>query len=190
MIDVPLSDLLIQANIKSEKQFMDLSDSSWQDFPDTGISIGEYIIFYQGGPIDHGTHVPGPVAQSSVESYNNTACTTGMDLSYFRMFIHEFLNKDPYIFPEEAPLIILDRKSAVCMANNGKDAKHTRHIARIIHFVRNGEKCKVHKIDWCEGGLKLAYISTNNVGENYFNTRINYIMVRLENLYRKLVQEG
>ena len=37
------------------------------------------------------------------------------------MLIHEFLNKDPYIFPEEAPMIILDSKSDVCIANNGKD---------------------------------------------------------------------
>ena len=40
---------------------MDFSDSSWQDCPDTGRSTGSYIIFYQGGPIEHGTNVPGPV---------------------------------------------------------------------------------------------------------------------------------
>ena len=40
------------------------------------------------------------------------------------MLIHKFLNKDTYIFPYEAPLIILDRKSAVCMTKNGKDTKH------------------------------------------------------------------
>ena len=61
-----------------------------------------------------------------------------MDLAHFRMFIHELLNKDPDIVPEEAPLIVLDSKSATCMANNGKDTKHTRHIARRIYFVRNG----------------------------------------------------
>ena len=60
----PLSDLLRQASIKTENQLMDLSDSSRQDFPDTGRSIGAYIIFYQVGPIEHGTHVPVPVAQS------------------------------------------------------------------------------------------------------------------------------
>ena len=42
---------------------MPFSDSSWQDFPDTGRSTGAYIIFYQGGTIDHVIHVPGPVAQ-------------------------------------------------------------------------------------------------------------------------------
>ena len=44
---------------------MAFSDSSWQDCPDTGRSTVEYIIFYQGGIIDHCTHVPGPVSQSS-----------------------------------------------------------------------------------------------------------------------------
>ena len=89
---------------------MGFSDSSWQDCPDTCISTGAYIIFHQGGPIDHGTHVPGPVAQSSAESEYNSACTAGIYLAHFRMLIHELLNKDPYIVPEEAPLIVLDRK--------------------------------------------------------------------------------
>ena len=62
-----------------------------------------------------------------------------MDLLHFRMLIHELLNKDPDIVLEEAPLIVLDSKSSMCMDNNGKDTKHTRHIARRIHFVRNGE---------------------------------------------------
>ena len=49
------------------------------------------------------------------------------------------------------------------MAKNGKDTKHTRHIARSMHFVRNGENNKMQKIDWCEGGLQLADIGTKNV---------------------------
>ena len=66
--DAPLSDLLRYYNIKTYNQLMALSDSSWKDFPDTGRSTGTYFIFYQCGTIDHGTHVPVPVAQSSVES--------------------------------------------------------------------------------------------------------------------------
>ena len=53
-------------------------------------------------------------------------------------------------------MIVLDIKYAMCMSNNGKDTKHTIHITRIIDSVRNGEKCKMHNIDWCEGGLQLA----------------------------------
>ena len=60
--DATVTDLLRQSNIKNKNHLMDFSDSSWQDCPDTVISTGAYIIFYQGGPIDHGTHVSGPVA--------------------------------------------------------------------------------------------------------------------------------
>ena len=62
-----------------------------------------------------------------------------MTLAHLRMLIHELLNKDPDIVPEENTIIILERKSAVCMAKNGKDTKHTRHIDRRLHFVMNGE---------------------------------------------------
>ena len=109
-------------------------------FPDTGRSTGAYIIFYQGGPIDYVTHVPGPVSQPSAESGYNLACTSRMDLSHFMMLIHDLLNKDPDIVPEESPQSILDSKSSVCMAKNGKDTKHTRHISRRLQFVTNGEK--------------------------------------------------
>ena len=63
-----------------------------------------------------------------------------MALAHFRMLIHEFLNNDPDIVLEEDPLIVLDSKYDMCMANNGKDTKHTRHVARRIYFLRNGEK--------------------------------------------------
>ena len=81
------------------------------------------------------------------------------------MLIHELLNKDTDIVPEEAPLIVLESKYAMCMAKNGKGTKHTRHIARRTNLVRNREKCKMHKTDWCEGGLQLADIGTKNVSE-------------------------
>ena len=60
-----------------------------------------------------------------------------MALSHFRILIHEFLNKDTYKVPNEAPPIILDIKSSICIYKNGKDTKHTRHIARRVHSVRN-----------------------------------------------------
>ena len=126
-------------------------------------------------------HVPGPVAQSSAESEYNSACNAGMALAHFRMLIHELLNKNLDIVPEEAPLIVLDCKSALCMANNGKDTKHTRHIARIMYFERNIEKFNIHKVDWCEGGLQLADIGNKNVSEPDLTPRMKYSMLRIEN---------
>ena len=153
---------------------MDFSDSSWKDCPDTVISTGAYIIFYQRVPIEHVTYVPGPVAQSSAESQYNVACTAVMALAHFRMLIHELLNEDSDMFPKEAPLIVLDSKSDMYMAKNGKDNKHTRHISRRMHTVRNGENLR-------EGDLQLADIGTKNVSEPDLSKRMEYIMVILEN---------
>ena len=111
-----------------------------------------------------------------------------MALAHFRILIYEFLNKDPDIVPEEAPLIILDRKSDVCMANNVKDTNNKRNITRGVNILSNGKKCKMHKIDWCEGGTQLSVIATKNVGENDLNTIMKYIMVRLDNWDRKIVK--
>ena len=104
-----------------------------------------------------------------------------MALAHSRILVHELLNEDPDMVPKEAPLIVLDSNSAMCMAKNGRDTKHTRHIARRIHFIRNGEKCNMQKIDWCEGGLQLSDIGTNNVSEPDLTPTMKYIMVRLDN---------
>ena len=62
--DAHLSNLLVQANINTKNQLMAFSDSSWKDFPETSRSTGSCIIFYQGRPIDHGTHITVPLARS------------------------------------------------------------------------------------------------------------------------------
>ena len=64
----PISDLLIQSSINTENQLVVLSDSRWQDCPDTSRSTGAYIVFDKGRKIDHGTHVTGSVAQYSSDS--------------------------------------------------------------------------------------------------------------------------
>ena len=48
----------------------------------------------------------------------------------------------------------------------------------------------MHNIDWCEGGLQLVDIGTNNLSETDLTPMMKYIMVRLENWDTTLVQEG
>ena len=62
-----------------------------------------------------------------------------MDLAHFRVTNNKFLNKDLYVIPEQSHIILLDRKSAICMTKSGKDTKHTRHISKRMHLVINGE---------------------------------------------------
>ena len=68
--------LVFLKSIKSENQFILFLSYSCKDCPDTGRSTGYYIVFNLGGPIDHCTHVPGPVSYSSAEIEYNEACTS------------------------------------------------------------------------------------------------------------------
>ena len=111
--DAPIYNLFRQAIIKNENQLMVFYDSSQQDYPYTGRSAGAYIVFYQGGTIDHLTHVPGPVSQYSADSEYNKSCTSGMALENFRILNNELLNKDPVVFTEQSPLVILYIKSDI-----------------------------------------------------------------------------
>ena len=65
------------------------------------------------------------------------------------------------------------------MDNNNKNTNNIRHIDIRINFVKNGVKCKIHKIDWCEVGLQQADITTKNVAENDLYPRMKYIIIRL-----------
>ena len=60
-----------------------------------------------------------------------------MALAHFRMLVHELLNEDPEMVPKEAPLIVLDSKSAMCMGKNGRDTKHTRTCSSPRRAVRS-----------------------------------------------------
>ena len=164
MKDAPLSYLFRKASIKTENQLMALSDSIWKYCPYTDRKTGAYIFFSRGGKLYHGTHVPGPVAQLGAESEYNSACTTGIYLSYFRILIHELLSKNPGIVPEEDPLIILDIRSNFFMDDNGKDTTHTRHISIRVHSGSNGEKCKIQNINLSEGSRQLSDIANNSFG--------------------------
>ena len=68
------------------------------------------------------------------------------------------------------------------MENYGKDSKHLRKFSRIMHLVRNDSECNIQETIWCEGGLKLLVIGTKNVREDELNPRLEYTMVRLDNL--------
>ena len=59
-----------------------------------------------------------------------------------------------------------------------------------MNFVINGEKFKMHKIEWCEGGLQLADIGTKIVSEPDLTPRMKYVMVILENCKQNTCTRG
>ena len=56
------------------------------------------------------------------------------------------MNKDTYVVTDQTHLFILYIKKSVCMPNNVKNTKFTRHIYKIIHLVQKCEEFKLHKI--------------------------------------------
>ena len=142
------SDILRQDSTNTEKQLLLLSIYIWQYWWVTCSSTGAYIVFYQGGPICHCTHVPGTLAQSSAESEYSSTYTAVMDLANFMIRNNVLLEKDPGVVSEQAHFIILYSKYYVCMYKNVKDTKHIRHISRRMHIVINCEDCKLHNIVW------------------------------------------
>ena len=97
------------------------------------------------------------------------------------MLNNELLNKYPDVVPEQEPLIILDIKSYIWMAKNGKDTKHTRNFSRRMNFVRNGEEFNLHKAVWCKGVLQLVDIGTKNFREYELNHILGCAMVIIDN---------
>ena len=160
---------------------MVFSDSRCKEFTDTFRSIGAYIVFYQGRPIDHLSHVTDPVNKYSAESEYNAAWNAGMDLAHFMILNNELLNKDPYEAPEQAHIVTPDRKAYIWMDKNGKNTKHTKHIDRRMNLVRNGEEWIFHKTVCFEGGIQPVDIGTRNVREYELNNRLRYAMTRLAN---------
>ena len=66
-----------------------MHNSPWQDCPDIGQSTGSYVLFSWGGAVDYSTHVPSPVAMSSVEAEGNSGAVAGMAMSHIRMLQNE-----------------------------------------------------------------------------------------------------
>ena len=93
-----------------------------------------------------------------------------MGLVHFIILINDTINNNPDVVPEHSPFIILYITSYVCMTNDDKDTKHTRDISRGMHFVINVEECNLHNKIWCEVGLQLVNIGTNNAREDEINT--------------------
>ena len=64
--------------------------------------------------------------------------------------------------PNPPTVVMVDNKSAVQMSLNGKLTKHTRHISRRYHYVKEGAKLKLHAITWCPGEDMVADIMTKS----------------------------
>ncbi|MGH3054284.1 MAG: Ty1/Copia family ribonuclease HI, partial [Gaiellaceae bacterium] len=176
--DSPVTKLLYENKIGTLRSLLAFSDSSWQDCPTSGRSTGSFLIYYQGGVVDHALFVPDPVALSSGKAEYNTACATSMAVAHLRMLTNEMdtLGDSDY---KNQPLIliVLDNISAICMGKSFKDTEHTRHIMRRYHYVRQGIKSGLHELKWISKDVQLADNGTKNLTRSEAKPRNDCILV-------------
>ena len=61
--------------------------------------------------------------------------------------------------------LFTDSASAICMMNNNKDTKRTRHIERRIHFIRHAQQQGLFVPYKIAGELNPADVGTKNLRE-------------------------
>ncbi|MGH3054708.1 MAG: reverse transcriptase domain-containing protein, partial [Gaiellaceae bacterium] len=179
--DAPVTQLLRSQNITPSSNFYSFSDSSWQDCPTSGRSTGSYLIFYQGGVVDHSSFVPTPVAMSSGEAEYNAACTTCMATAHIRMLINEITTLNDTDPSDQPPVtIILDNDAAISMSKSLKDTKRNRHIDRCIHYVRNRVRAGKHALSYIPAEFQLADTGTKNLDFIDASPRFKYSMITVD----------
>jgi hypothetical protein len=186
----PIYQMLLGQNIQEKHLFFGFTDSSWNDDVDTGRSTGCFIITYMGGIVDHSSNMPDPVALSSAEAEYNEGCVAFMAASHLRMLLCEMEN-----ISEEnmaATTINFDSKSAIAMGANYKDTKHTRHIMRRYHYVRENIAAKRFTTQWIGTEFQISDIGTKlNDGPRH-KTLMEMILIKVkdQSVNNTLVQEG
>jgi len=136
-------------------------DSSWQDCVDTRRSTGAYHIYLDGSLIKSATFVPIPVAHSSAEAEYNACAFTLMDAIYVKQ-VWNFMNGRH----SDTPLtfaLFTDSKSAIAMIECDHVTKHSRHIDRRVHFIKQARMQGMFHVFKVPGEINPADVGTKNL---------------------------
>jgi hypothetical protein len=159
--DSPVNQICVDNNITPREQLV-MTDSSFQDCPDTGRSTCGYKYFYRGSLCDANSSMPVPVAMSSAEAEYNGASNAGTAAAHFRELIYDlkYLGTKEFdsnqVHGEIPSLILVDNQATVAMGKNYKVTKKNRHIARRYHYVKQGVKTGDHTLEWIKNDDMLA----------------------------------
>ena len=153
---------LCQKNGVDYTDLIGFSDSSWQDYPDTGKSTGGYKVFCQGGLIEANSTMPVPIALSSAEAEYMSCNILGAMFFHLRELLYEFenLGKSDYdingLHGQTPSIVLIDNQATVSMSKNYKVTAKNRHVGRCWHFVRRGVQAKLFKLQWIPAEDQLA----------------------------------
>ena len=176
----PAYKILLDNNVPPSRNMFTFCDSSWDDDHDTSRSTGGFLIFYQGGVVDHSSNMPDPIAMSSIEAEYNEACMACMATSHMHMTLNYMENVKDESAEEKAVNIYLDNCSAVDMSHTFKDAKNARHIRRHFNFVKQGLQENCHKLVWISDEFMLADGMTKVLAKSNLLNIVKYILTLIE----------
>jgi hypothetical protein len=177
--EAPIAKLLTSENLLQIHPFFGFSDSSWNDDVDTGRSTGCFIIIYMGGVVNHSSNLPDPVAMSSAEAEYNEGCIAFMASNHLRMLLAELEGvEEKHLSPTN---FYFDNKRAIAMADNYKDTKHTRHIMRHYHYVRDCIANKQFTMKWIKTIFQLTDIGTKNNPGPRHKVLVDFIHIQIKN---------
>jgi hypothetical protein len=182
----PLIATLKSQQVEQKHPFFGFSGSSWNDDADTGGSTGCFIITYMGGIVDHSSNMPDPVVLLLAEAEYNEGCVAFMAASYLRMLLCELEGVDESSM--EPTTMFLD-KSAIAMGSSYRDTKHTRHIMRHYHHVRNEIVAKRFTMQWISTEFMISDIGTKQTPGPRHTFLVELIHIKVKD-QRSLIQEG
>jgi hypothetical protein len=89
----------------------------------------------------------------------------------------------------EPTTMFFDSKSAIAMGSSYRDTKHTRHIMRHYHYVRNEVVAKHFTMQWIGTEFMISDIGTKQTPgpRHTFLVELIYIKVKDQ---RSLIQKG
>ncbi len=186
-MDAPITRMLIDEKIEQNHPFFTFSESSWNDDVDNGRSTGCFLIVYMGGIVDHSSNLPDPVALSSAEAEYNEGCIAFIATSHLRMLLCEMEGINEANM--KATNVYFDSKSAIAMGNSYRDTKHTRHIMRRYHYVREGIASNRFTAQWITTVAQLADIGTKQTPGPRHSFLMQLIHAKVKD-QQKQIQEG
>jgi len=110
-----------------------------------------------------------------------------MAASHLRMLLYELEGIDESsIVPT---IMYFDSRSAMAMGSSYRDTKHTYHIMRRYHFVRNEIAAKRFEMRWISTEFMISDIGTKQLPGPRHTFLMELIHIKVKD-QRSLIQEG
>jgi hypothetical protein len=150
------------------------SDADYAGCPDTRRSTTGYVVKLDGNTITWVTKRQQSVALSSCESEYMAITEAAKEVTWLRQFMAEILSR-----PNDAiknVTIFTDNQAAKLWCENDQDHNRSKHVDTKYHFVRDGVKRGMYKIEWISTQDQQADILTKGVGKIIFERLRDKVM--------------